>query len=50
VLLHHAPSAEKIRERFVTLSPAVQGVVYAAATVAAFFVAPASERFIYFQF
>jgi hypothetical protein len=32
------------------LPPTVQGVAYAAATIAAFFVAPATERFIYFQF
>jgi hypothetical protein len=34
----------------VTFSPVTQGVAYAAATIAAFFIAPASERFIYFQF
>jgi D-alanyl-lipoteichoic acid acyltransferase DltB (MBOAT superfamily) len=50
LLLHLAPNARRVRERFVTFSPVTQGVAYAAATIAAFFIAPASERFIYFQF
>jgi D-alanyl-lipoteichoic acid acyltransferase DltB (MBOAT superfamily) len=50
LLLHVAPEARRVRERFVTFSPVTQGVAYAAATIAAFFIAPASERFIYFQF
>jgi len=50
LLLHVAPPAAKLRERFVTLSPVAQGLAYSAATIAAFFLAPASERFIYFQF
>jgi len=50
VLLHLAPDAARVRARFVRLPPTVQGVAYAAATIAAFFVAPATERFIYFQF
>ena len=39
-----------MRERFIEMSPVAQGVAYGAATIAAFFLAPASERFIYFQF
>jgi D-alanyl-lipoteichoic acid acyltransferase DltB (MBOAT superfamily) len=50
LLLHCAPDARSLRERFVRMSPVAQGSLYAAATVAAFFLAPASERFIYFQF
>jgi D-alanyl-lipoteichoic acid acyltransferase DltB (MBOAT superfamily) len=50
ILLHCGPSARRLRERFIELSPVLQGTAYAAATIAAFFVAPASERFIYFQF
>jgi len=50
VLLHHAPRAADVQARFVRMSPVAQGVLYAAATVVAFFIAPASERFIYFQF
>jgi hypothetical protein len=50
VLLHLAPDAARVRARFVRLPPTVQGVAYATATIAAFFVAPATERFIYFQF
>jgi D-alanyl-lipoteichoic acid acyltransferase DltB (MBOAT superfamily) len=49
-LLHCAPHPQRLRERFVRLPPVAQGGLYAAATVAAFFLAPASERFIYFQF
>ncbi len=50
VLLHCAPVASRMRDRFVALSPWTQGVVYATATVTAFFLAPPGERFIYFQF
>jgi hypothetical protein len=50
VLLHLAPRAATIRQRFVRLPPTVQGLSYSFATIAAFFLAPASERFIYFQF
>jgi D-alanyl-lipoteichoic acid acyltransferase DltB (MBOAT superfamily) len=50
MLLHVAPPARRVREWFIGLSPVVQGTAYAAATIVAFFVAPASERFIYFQF
>ncbi len=50
ILLHCAPSARRVRDRFIELSPALQGTAYAAATIVAFFVAPASEGFIYFQF
>jgi hypothetical protein len=41
-----APDARRVRTRFVRLLPVVQGTLYAAA----FFIAPASERVIYFQF
>jgi len=50
VLLHLAPSAEAVRARFVRLPSGVQGAAYATAIVGAFCIAPASERFIYFQF
>jgi hypothetical protein len=50
LVLHCAPPARRVREWFIRLSPVVQGTAYAAATIVAFFVAPASERFIYFQF
>jgi D-alanyl-lipoteichoic acid acyltransferase DltB (MBOAT superfamily) len=50
LLLHCAPPARRVREWFIGLSPVVQGTAYAAATIFAFFVSPASERFIYFQF
>jgi alginate O-acetyltransferase complex protein AlgI len=50
LLLHHARDAAAVRQRFVRLPPTAQGIAYAAATIAAFFVAPATERFIYFQF
>ena len=50
LLLHRAPQAQRLQERFVRLSPVAQGILYATASVTAFFVAPASERFIYFQF
>jgi D-alanyl-lipoteichoic acid acyltransferase DltB (MBOAT superfamily) len=50
MLLHVAPPARRVREWFIGLSPVVQGTAYAAATIVAFFIAPASERFIYFQF
>jgi D-alanyl-lipoteichoic acid acyltransferase DltB (MBOAT superfamily) len=49
-LLHLGPPARRLRERFIDLSPVAQGVAYGAVTIAAFFVSPASERFIYFQF
>jgi hypothetical protein len=49
-LLHVAPEGQRLRERFVRLPPVAQGTAYALATIAAFFLAPASERFIYFQF
>ena len=45
----HRAEAE-LQARFIRLSPVAQGALYAAATVVAFFIAPASERFIYFQF
>jgi alginate O-acetyltransferase complex protein AlgI len=48
--LHLAPPAQRLRERFIELSPVAQGVAYGAVTVAAFFLSPATERFIYFQF
>jgi D-alanyl-lipoteichoic acid acyltransferase DltB (MBOAT superfamily) len=50
VLLHVAPSAPALRARFVRLPAAAQGVAYGVATAVAFFLAPASARFIYFQF
>ena len=50
ILLHCGPGASRFRERFVRLSPVLQGTLYATATIVAFFIAPASERFIYFQF
>jgi D-alanyl-lipoteichoic acid acyltransferase DltB (MBOAT superfamily) len=50
LLLHRAPRAAELQARFIRLSPVAQGVLYAAATIVAFFIAPASERFIYFQF
>jgi hypothetical protein len=50
VALHVMPPARAIRERFIAWPPLAQGLAYSAATVAAFFLAPASERFIYFQF
>jgi D-alanyl-lipoteichoic acid acyltransferase DltB (MBOAT superfamily) len=50
IVLHCAPPARRVREWFIGLSPVVQGTAYAAATIVAFFIAPASERFIYFQF
>jgi D-alanyl-lipoteichoic acid acyltransferase DltB (MBOAT superfamily) len=50
VLLHCGPPARRVREWFIGLSPVVQGTAYATATIFAFFVSPASERFIYFQF
>ena len=50
VLLHLAPPPERVRQWFISLSPLAQGTTYAAATIVAFFLAPASERFIYFQF
>jgi alginate O-acetyltransferase complex protein AlgI len=50
MLLHLLPPAKTLRERFVRLPPVVQGLSYSFATIAAFFLAPASERFIYFQF
>jgi hypothetical protein len=50
ILLHCGPPARRVREWFIGLSPVVQGTAYAAATIVAFFIAPASERFIYFQF
>jgi alginate O-acetyltransferase complex protein AlgI len=49
-LLHTAPPAARLRERFIRLPGAVQGFAYGVATLAAFFLAPASARFIYFQF
>src|SRR5262249_9555523 len=50
ILLHLTPPAKTLRERFIRLPPVVQGLSYSFATIAAFFLAPASERFIYFQF
>jgi alginate O-acetyltransferase complex protein AlgI len=50
ILLHRAPDPTRVRERFVRLPPVAQGGLYAAATIAAFLLAPAGERFIYFQF
>src|SRR5262249_32843690 len=37
VLLHVGPPARRVRERFVALSPVLQGTAYAAATIVAFF-------------
>jgi hypothetical protein len=48
--LHCAPAAPRARHWFIELSPFAQGIAYAAATIAAFFLSPAGERFIYFQF
>jgi hypothetical protein len=50
VVLHLAPNAGRLRESFVRLPATVQGLAYAVVAVAAFFLAPASGRFIYFQF
>jgi D-alanyl-lipoteichoic acid acyltransferase DltB (MBOAT superfamily) len=50
VLLHHAPPADAIRRRFTRVPPFMQGLAYATATVVVFLCAPASARFIYFQF
>jgi D-alanyl-lipoteichoic acid acyltransferase DltB (MBOAT superfamily) len=50
ILLHHAPAADALRRRFARVPPFLQGLTYAAAMVVVFLCAPASARFIYFQF
>jgi len=50
LLLHRAPPAARVREAFVRLQPDVQGVCYAGLVILLFVVAPATTRFIYFQF
>jgi D-alanyl-lipoteichoic acid acyltransferase DltB (MBOAT superfamily) len=49
-VLHVVPPAAAARERFVRLPPVLQGLAYGVATVAVVYLAPPSERFIYFQF
>jgi D-alanyl-lipoteichoic acid acyltransferase DltB (MBOAT superfamily) len=49
-LLHAAPPAARVRERFARFPPVVQGLAYSTAILTAFMLAPAGERFIYFQF
>jgi D-alanyl-lipoteichoic acid acyltransferase DltB (MBOAT superfamily) len=49
-LLHLSPPAARVREWFATLPPVVQGLTYSTASAIAFMLAPAGERFIYFQF
>ena len=49
-VLHVAPPAVRFRERFVGFPPVVQGLAYSTAILVAFMLAPAGERFIYFQF
>lgn len=50
VVLHVLPPAGRVRDRFTSLPPWVQGVVYGVGLVFGFLLSPASERFIYFQF
>lgn|GEM_PF-2446686 len=40
----------RVRERFALLPPLSQGLAYSTAIVMMFLIAPAGERFIYFQF
>ena len=50
VIMHLLPPAGRLREHFVRLPALAQGAAYALVAIAFFCLAPASERFIYFQF